>query len=105
MSIKNEDIFIISSDLETFSITGIEALASGLPIVSTKCMGPEEYINKDCGVLCEVGNPNDMARAIIECSKKKYDVDKLKKAAFKFDKKEVISKTIKLYNRIIKENV
>jgi hypothetical protein len=41
------DIFIIPSNYESFCITGLEALACGLPVVSTKCYGPEEYLKKD----------------------------------------------------------
>ena len=45
--LSNNDIFVVSSRLETFCIPGIEALASGLPIVSTSCLGPEEYIDEE----------------------------------------------------------
>lgn len=102
--IRNEDIFVISSDLETFSIPGIEALASGIPIVSTRCMGPEEYISDECGILCNIGDPNDMARAILECYNKKYNPKKLREIALNFDKEVVIKKTISLYKKAIKNN-
>lgn len=102
--IRNEDVFVISSDLETFSIPGIEALASGIPIVSTRCMGPEEYINDECGILCNIGDPNDMAEAILKCYNKKYNPKKLREIALNFDKEVVIRKTIKLYKKAIKNN-
>ncbi len=48
--------YIMNSNFETFSISTAEALLNGLPVISTKCGGPEEYINDRCGVLIEVGN-------------------------------------------------
>jgi glycosyltransferase involved in cell wall biosynthesis len=38
------DAFVLSSSSEGFSIATIEALATGLPVVATKCGGPEEII-------------------------------------------------------------
>jgi L-malate glycosyltransferase len=47
------DFFVVSSRKETFGIACIEALCSGLPVVATRCGGPEEIINEENGVLCE----------------------------------------------------
>ena len=101
-----EHALVISSDLESFAIPGIEALASGLPVISTKCLGPEEYINSKCGVLCEVNDPEDLAKAIKKLYKSydKYNPNYLKKVANKFSKEEVIKNTIKIYKRMLKEN-
>mgnify|MGYP001435082283 CR=1 FL=1 len=62
--LSQSDAVVIGSDVETFGIPGIEALAAGLPVISTRCGGPEEYLDEGCGALCSVGDPADMARAI-----------------------------------------
>lgn len=100
--LSNKSILIISSDKETFSIPGIEALASGIPIVSTRCKGPEEYIDDKCGVLCNVNDPEDMAKAIIKCSKTEYNINYLKSIAKKYDKKVVIENVYKIYKDMLK---
>ncbi|UPU37768.1 glycosyltransferase [Geomonas paludis] len=64
--LNNLDIFVLSSLSEGFSISTIEAMASSLPIVATKCGGPEEIISDDIdGVLAGAGNPRDIADAIM----------------------------------------
>ena len=59
------DIYIIASDTETFCIPGIEALASGTVIVSTRCKGPEEYIDSSCGKFYKAHDIEDMCDKII----------------------------------------
>lgn len=46
------DIFALSSDYETFGVVLIEAMSCGLPIVATRCGGPESIVNEEwLGIL------------------------------------------------------
>jgi glycosyltransferase involved in cell wall biosynthesis len=57
--------FVISSRLESFSLVCVEALAHGLPVVTTDCAGPTEIINApELGIVTPVGDVEEMARAI-----------------------------------------
>ena len=65
---KQADLFTLSSLSEGFGHVLVEALAVGLPIVSTNCKpGAEEVLeNGKYGELCEVGNHEEMAMKIKE---------------------------------------
>lgn len=98
------NIFVIASEKETFCIPGVEALASGLPVVSTKCLGPEEYITEKCGKLVEVGDVKGMSYAIKEVYDEieKYNVKELRKIADRYSDAHVIDKALKIYKEILK---
>lgn len=58
---------VISSHRETFGMVGVEALACGRLIVSTRCGGPEEYIvDKKNGLLVNVNSPRELSQAFME---------------------------------------
>jgi glycosyltransferase involved in cell wall biosynthesis len=50
---RNSQFFVLNSRQETFCVVCIEALSSGIPVVSTRCGAPEEYIDERNGVLVD----------------------------------------------------
>jgi glycosyltransferase involved in cell wall biosynthesis len=58
------DVLIVSSTHETFSLVCAEALACGIPVVSTKCGGPEEVVPAFGGEFVSVGSPEALSNAI-----------------------------------------
>lgn len=48
------DFYICNSRYETFAMTIAEALLAGKPVISTKCGGPEEFLNASNSILIPV---------------------------------------------------
>lgn len=58
------DIYVSASRSETFGVAITEALACGLPAISTDCGGPRDIITPDNGLLVPTENPAALAEAI-----------------------------------------
>lgn len=58
MVLNNLDIFVLPSVSEGFSISTIEAMSCGLPIVVTRSGGPEEIVESEKNGL--VVNPSEL---------------------------------------------
>ncbi|HEU4768217.1 MAG TPA: glycosyltransferase [Pyrinomonadaceae bacterium] len=60
------DVFVLSSLHETFGVVVGEAMACGKPVISTRCGGPEFFVNDDNGVLVDVANAHALADAMAD---------------------------------------
>ena len=63
---QKSNCFVLPSHYETFGVVLIEAMACGLPVLSTKSGGPESIItNNKYGFLCEENELSDMLEQMV----------------------------------------
>ncbi|MDP9203238.1 MAG: glycosyltransferase [Gemmatimonadota bacterium] len=67
------DVYALTSRTEGFPLSLLEAMATSLPVVSTRCGGPEKILDDGVtGLLVENGSPEAIANAIVRL---REDVD------------------------------
>jgi len=72
-AILDESCFsVVSSRYETFCMVAAESLAAGRPVVSTRCGGPEDYVDESVGLLVANNDCEAMANGI-EYMLRNYD--------------------------------
>lgn len=98
------DCFVLSSRTETFSIVVIEAMAKGLPVVATRCGGPETFLHPNHGLLVDKENIEQLSEAMSYMTNhySEYDSDKIREFCYSHFSQDIISdKIINVYNQAI----
>jgi glycosyltransferase involved in cell wall biosynthesis len=62
--LHNSDAFILFSEVETQGVVLLEALCCGLPVISSRCGAPEDFITPENGLLVDVGNEQQLSDAM-----------------------------------------
>lgn len=61
---RSLDVFVFSSSQEGLGIAGIQAMACSVPVVSTRCGGPEDYVIDEITGKLAGNTPDELADAI-----------------------------------------
>jgi N-acetyl-alpha-D-glucosaminyl L-malate synthase BshA len=100
------DLFILPSDYESFGLAALEAMAAGVPVISSNAGGlPEVNIEGETGYLADVGDVETMSIRAIELlsDENKLNRFKTKAAAHArlYDIETIVPRYEALYNRFL----
>jgi glycosyltransferase involved in cell wall biosynthesis len=71
--LADADSFVLSSEHETFGVVLIEAMAMGLPVVATRCGGPEDIVAPENGILVPIQDVSALSSAMMEILDRRED--------------------------------
>lgn len=82
-AMRRSALLVVPGRRESFSAVAIEALASGTPVVATRCGGPEDFLSHATGGLVDPEDPPALATAIREVLARRegYDAFALRRFA------------------------
>ena len=98
-------LLVLPSQLESFGMVLVEALACGTPVVSTRSGGPEDIVNSQVGVLVPPGDPEALSRGIADVLDRVelYDPAKLRAHALShFGLESVSDRMAEIYRDVVR---
>lgn len=63
--LQQADCFVLASVSETFGVSYLEALSCGVPVIATRCGGPECFVNEHNGLMVEPDDVEELASAML----------------------------------------
>ena len=63
--LSDSDCFVLASVSETFGVSYLEALSCGVPVIATRCGGPECFVNDHNGMMVEPDDVDALSSAML----------------------------------------
>ena len=95
------DLFLLPSEYESFGLAALEAMAAGVPVISSNAGGLSEInVQGETGYLAEVGDIPAMSQAAISILEDKTVLNEFKKRAAAHARKYDITNIVPIYETL-----
>jgi glycosyltransferase involved in cell wall biosynthesis len=101
------DVFLLPSELESFGLSALEAMACGVPVVGSDAGGlPEVVKHTETGYLLPVGDVEGMAARtleILKCEERRREMGRAgrRRAEALFGAERIVSQYERCYERVL----
>ena len=98
------DLFLLPSETESFGLAALEAMAEGVPVVSSNTGGiPEVNVHGFSGYLSDVGNVDEMAQYALSILKADDQLAQFSNNAFERAKTFSLSSVLPMYEELYEQ--
>ena len=100
---EDADVFALVSKRETFGVAYVEAMASGMPVLTCRSGGPEDFVTPETGIIAE-SDEESIASAMkkLKANRSAFNDDYIKEYARRICGGEAIAKQLTdIYEKMI----
>ncbi len=93
---SQSDLYVVSSRIETANVSMLQAMACGVPVVTTSCGAPETLIDDTVGIAVKPNDPYALAEGILQVAQnpQRFDRAMLRRFVVKRYSKPTVAKQV-----------